>query len=69
MYYRIFDVCKIGAFFSGLNENIKEALTNLCQRQGVSAGKKLAYLNAFVKLIRENEDNDFGYSVEQLFCW
>ncbi|XP_043466868.1 rapamycin-insensitive companion of mTOR [Leptopilina heterotoma] len=52
----------------GLNENIKEALTNLCQRQGVSAGKKLAYLNAFVKLIRENDANDFGYSVEQLFC-
>lgn len=53
----------------GLKENIKEVLTNLCQRQGISTMKKLAYLNAVVKLINENDTLSFGYSKDDLFCW
>ncbi|XP_020282297.1 rapamycin-insensitive companion of mTOR isoform X2 [Pseudomyrmex gracilis] len=52
----------------GLKENIKEVLTNLCQRHNVSSVKKLAYLNAVVKLISETDSQDYGYSTEDLFC-
>ncbi|XP_024946921.1 rapamycin-insensitive companion of mTOR [Cephus cinctus] len=51
-----------------LKENIKEVLTNLCQRQGVSSVKKLAYLNAIVKLLDEEDDTDYGYGTEELLC-
>ncbi|XP_011330376.1 rapamycin-insensitive companion of mTOR isoform X2 [Ooceraea biroi] len=52
----------------GLKENVKEILTNLCQRHNVPSVKKLAYLNAIVKLISENDSQDYGYSAEDLFC-
>ncbi|XP_012288713.1 rapamycin-insensitive companion of mTOR [Orussus abietinus] len=51
-----------------LKENVREVLTNLCQRQGVSSVKKLAYLNAMVKLISENDAPDYGFCTEDLFC-
>ncbi|XP_015189227.1 PREDICTED: rapamycin-insensitive companion of mTOR [Polistes dominula] len=52
----------------GLKENVKEVLTNLCQRHNVPSVKKLAYLNAIVKLISENNLSDYGYSMDDLFC-
>ncbi|XP_014479539.1 PREDICTED: rapamycin-insensitive companion of mTOR [Dinoponera quadriceps] len=53
----------------GLKENVKEVLSNLCQRHNVPSVKKLAYLNAIVKLISEAADSqDYGYSAEDLFC-
>ncbi|XP_018050285.1 PREDICTED: rapamycin-insensitive companion of mTOR isoform X3 [Atta colombica] len=52
----------------GLKENVKEVLTNLCQRHNVPSVKKLAYLNAIVKLISETDSQDYGYSPEDLFC-
>nr|XP_050846780.1 rapamycin-insensitive companion of mTOR isoform X2 [Vespula vulgaris] len=52
----------------GLKENVKEVLTNLCQRHNVPSVKKLAYLNAIVKLISENDLSDYGYSIDDLFC-
>jgi len=55
--------------FTGLKENVKEVLTNLCQRHNVPSVKKLAYLNAIVKLISETDSQDYGYSPEDLFCW
>ncbi|KAH0550515.1 rapamycin-insensitive companion of mTOR [Cotesia glomerata] len=47
----------------GLKENVKEVLTNICTH-GVSVCLKLAYLNAFVRLIDENDTGDFGYNIE-----
>jgi len=55
--------------FVGLKENVREVLTNLCQRHNVPSVKKLAYLNAIVKLINETDSQDYGYSAEDLFCW
>lgn len=52
----------------GLKENVKEVLTNLCQRENVPSVKKLAYLNAIVKLISENDSSDYGYSISDIFC-
>ncbi|XP_029157454.1 rapamycin-insensitive companion of mTOR [Nylanderia fulva] len=52
----------------GLKENVKEVLSNLCQRHNVPSVKKLAYLNAIVKLISETDSQDYGYSAEDLFC-
>ncbi|XP_016844354.1 rapamycin-insensitive companion of mTOR [Nasonia vitripennis] len=49
-------------------ENITEALSNLCQRHGVSDAKKLAYLNAIVKLVTETEVPEYGYSADELYC-
>ncbi|XP_012265528.2 rapamycin-insensitive companion of mTOR [Athalia rosae] len=51
-----------------VKENVQEVLTNLCQRQGISSARKLAYLNAIVKLISENDILDYGYCVQELFC-
>lgn len=56
-------------YFIGLKENVKEVLTNLCQRENVPSVKKLAYLNAIVKLISENDSSDYGYSISDIFCW
>ncbi|XP_076687227.1 rapamycin-insensitive companion of Tor [Andrena cerasifolii] len=52
----------------GLKENVKEVLTNLCQRHNVPNIKKLAYLNAIVKLICQNDSPDYGYSIDDIFC-
>ncbi|KAK1119626.1 hypothetical protein K0M31_013046 [Melipona bicolor] len=52
----------------GLKENVKEVLTNLCQRENVPSIKKLAYLNAIVKLISENDSPDYGYPINDVFC-
>ncbi|XP_076618196.1 rapamycin-insensitive companion of Tor [Colletes latitarsis] len=52
----------------GLNENVKEVLTNLCQQHNVSSIKKLAYINAIVKLISENDSSDYGYTIDDIFC-
>ncbi|XP_034935765.1 rapamycin-insensitive companion of mTOR [Chelonus insularis] len=52
----------------GVQENIREVLTNLCLRQGVSSVKKLGYLNAIVRLISDNDFTDFGYSLEEILC-
>ncbi|XP_003700779.2 rapamycin-insensitive companion of Tor isoform X1 [Megachile rotundata] len=52
----------------GLKENVKEVLTNLCQRHNVPSIKKLAYLNAIVKLISENDSPEYGYSINDIFC-
>ncbi|CAD6237301.1 GSCOCG00002240001-RA-CDS [Cotesia congregata] len=46
-----------------LKENVKEVLTNICTH-GVSVCLKLTYLNAFVRLIDENDTGDFGYNIE-----
>lgn len=54
--------------FSELCENVKEVLTNLCV-QGVSVAVKLGYLNAFVRLVDENDPGDFGYSTEDILRW
>lgn len=51
-----------------VKENVQEVLTNLCQRQGISSVRKLAYLNAIVKLISENDVAEYGYCAEELFC-
>lgn len=48
---------------------MKEVLTNLCQRHNVPNIKKLAYLNAIVKLICQNDSPDYGYSIDDIFCW
>lgn len=56
-------------FTPDLKENIAEALSNLCQRHGVSDAKKLAYLNAIVKLVTETEVPEYGCSADELFCW
>lgn len=56
-------------YFIVLKENVKEVLTNLCQRENVPSVKKLAYLNAIVKLISENDSSDYGYSISDIFCW
>ena len=56
-------------FILDLKENITEVLVNLCQRHNVPSSKKLAYLNAIVKLISENENPAYGYSADELFCW
>lgn len=56
-------------FFAELKENIQEVLSNICQRQGVSSVKKLAYLNAIVRLVSDNDAPDYGYRAEEVFCW
>ncbi|XP_076753596.1 rapamycin-insensitive companion of Tor isoform X1 [Xylocopa sonorina] len=52
----------------GLRDNVQEVLTNLCQREHVPSAKKLAYLNAIVKLINEDDSSDYGYSMNDIFC-
>ncbi|XP_046617804.1 rapamycin-insensitive companion of mTOR [Neodiprion virginianus] len=51
-----------------IKENVQEVLTNLCQRQGISNVRKLAYLNAIVKFISENDLVEYGYCNKELFC-
>ncbi|XP_063978549.1 rapamycin-insensitive companion of mTOR [Diachasmimorpha longicaudata] len=51
-----------------LKDNVKEVLTNVCLRHGVSSVKKLGYLNALVRLVTENDTTDYGLTPEQLFC-
>ncbi|XP_015123532.1 rapamycin-insensitive companion of mTOR [Diachasma alloeum] len=51
-----------------LKDNIKEVLTNICLRHGVSSVKKLGYLNAIVRLVTENDSSDYGLTPEELFC-
>uniref|UniRef100_A0A1B6C0I0 Rapamycin-insensitive companion of mTOR domain-containing protein n=1 Tax=Clastoptera arizonana TaxID=38151 RepID=A0A1B6C0I0_9HEMI len=51
--------------------NIREVLCNICKKQGISVGRKLGYLNAFVKLLvkYENDFNSYGFTPEEiLFC-
>lgn len=55
--------------FLELKENIRDILSHVCQRQGVASVKKLAYLNAIIGLIGENDEPDYGYRVEEVFCW
>lgn len=64
----IIHLCHL-SYFIGLKENVKEVLTNLYQRENVPSIKKLAYLNAIVKLISENDSPDYGYSISDVFCW
>ncbi|KAK0085804.1 hypothetical protein PV326_005791 [Microctonus aethiopoides] len=52
----------------GLQNNITEALTNVCQRQGVPCGTKLAYLNAVTRLFSEDETGEYGYSTGDILC-
>ena len=65
MWKYIVNLC----LFVELRENIQEILSNICQRQGVSSVKKLGYLNAIVRLIGENDEPDYGYCTEEVFCW
>ncbi|XP_043271902.1 rapamycin-insensitive companion of mTOR isoform X2 [Venturia canescens] len=51
-----------------LKENIRDVLTHVCQRQGIASVKKLAYLNAVIRLICENNAPDYGYCTEEVFC-
>ncbi|XP_011297847.1 rapamycin-insensitive companion of mTOR [Fopius arisanus] len=51
-----------------LAENVKEVLTHICLRQGVSSVKKLGYLNALVRLVSEDATLDYGLSSEKLLC-
>lgn len=53
----------------GLKENITETLINVCQPHGVSGKKKLAYLNALVNLVNENDAPEYGYSTDEIFVW
>ncbi|KAK3927944.1 Rapamycin-insensitive companion of mTOR [Frankliniella fusca] len=51
-------------------ENVQEIFNHVCQRQGVVEGKRLGYLNAFVKLVSQPGINhaQLGYSKEELLC-
>lgn len=52
-------------------ENVYEILSNICKRQGITEGRKLSYLNVFVKLMIKNK-NDLstsGYTVEEILYW
>lgn len=52
-------------------ENVQEIFTHVCQRHGVVEGKRLGYLNAFVKLVSQPTLSHYqlGYSKEDLLCW
>ncbi|XP_014226936.1 rapamycin-insensitive companion of mTOR [Trichogramma pretiosum] len=52
----------------GFKENLTECLFNVCQVDGVSSSKKLASLNAIVKLINESNTFEYGFSKDELFC-
>ncbi|XP_034242434.1 rapamycin-insensitive companion of mTOR [Thrips palmi] len=51
-------------------ENIQEIFNHVCQRHGIVEGKRLGYLNAFVKLVSQPSINHthLGYSKEELLC-
>ncbi|KAJ8687622.1 hypothetical protein QAD02_023416 [Eretmocerus hayati] len=51
----------------GFKENLSEALDCLCQLTQPGP-KKLAYLNAIVKLVSESDVEEYGYSAYELFC-
>ncbi|XP_071443779.1 rapamycin-insensitive companion of mTOR isoform X2 [Hetaerina americana] len=56
-------------FTKDVCENTNEILSNVCKKQGISEEKKLAYLNAFVKLLSKVKSNSsFGYSKEDILC-
>ncbi|XP_046400699.1 rapamycin-insensitive companion of mTOR isoform X2 [Ischnura elegans] len=56
-------------FTKDVCENTNEILSNICKKQGISEGKKLAYLNAFVKLLSKvKSHSSFGYTKEDIFC-
>ena len=51
-------------------ENIKEILRHVVLQQGVSKGKKLAYLNSFVKLLhRQGDDRALGLGSIEILAW
>lgn len=55
--------------FIDVKQNLTEALRNICRQHGVDGVKKLAYLNAIVKLVSENDVSEYGCSTDELLCW
>lgn len=57
--------------FPDPEENIREILTNICDPGDIVEGKRLNYLNAFVKLTLHINGNftDYGYTTEEILCW
>ncbi|KAG8226637.1 hypothetical protein J437_LFUL005288 [Ladona fulva] len=52
-----------------ISENAKEILCNVCKKEGITDGKKLAYMNTFVKLLSVKKGcTNFGYSKEDILC-
>lgn len=51
-------------------ENIQEIFNHVCQKHGVVEGKRLGYLNAFVKLVSQPGISyaQLGYSKQELLC-
>ncbi|XP_076355898.1 rapamycin-insensitive companion of Tor isoform X1 [Tachypleus tridentatus] len=50
-------------------ENVREILTHIVKREGVTKGCKLGYLNSFVKLFTHiGPEADMGFSLEEIFC-
>lgn len=56
---------------SDVRKNCKEILEGICNTSNVSEGKRVNYLNAFVKLILHvNGDiSRTGFSTEEVLCW
>lgn len=52
-------------------ENAFEILSEIVKPSGLSEGKRLNYLNAFVKLILHINGNlaELGYNVEEILLW
>lgn len=52
-------------------ENVHEILTELVKTSGLTEGKRLNYLNAFVKLILNVNGNllELGYNIEEILLW
>ncbi|XP_065214421.1 rapamycin-insensitive companion of mTOR isoform X2 [Planococcus citri] len=51
---------------------MREILSNVCQKYGVSSVKKLNYLNSFVHLLSKNSKwkspDTFGFSTDEILC-
>ena len=57
-------------FFPDPSENLKEILAVIVSQSSVSKSKKLAYLNALVKLVlKYGNDKYSGFSKRDILCW
>lgn len=58
------------SLFSEPSENLKEILAVIVSQSSVSKSKKLAYLNALVKLVlKYGNDKYSGLSKRDILCW
>jgi hypothetical protein len=50
---------------------MKEILTNITRIEGITEGRRLSYLNSFVKLVSKPDVNyeDFGYTTHDILYW